>query len=818
MLAPPSTPRAPSCLTVVGLALSLGACAGGSDDTSAGSATTTGATDSATASEATTEATTTAATETAGESEGTTGEGFDPYPWPDEALSALVDPRIGSGGLGYTVGTMNPGASLPFGMIKPGPDTGLGPLQLSFLNCTGYHYDQTDIWGFSHSRINGMGVPDYGAVLVTPTTGMTPEKAAIAGARSPFDHADEVAEPGYYAATLIDPAIRAELTTTARVARHRYTWDEPSADAAVVLNLAYNPGEGKSTASEVEIDAEAGTIRGMMTVYGGYSKRFDGLPTYFAGRFSRPIAGYGVWDDEGELLADTAAHSGAQIGAWLTFDLGGDAADVALDLAISYVSADEAAANLAALGDAGFDDTRAAATAAWEAELGRVRVLGGDDEHRRLLYSALYRSFLAPTLFTDQSGAYRGFDGEVHDAGGTDYYSDFSLWDTYRTVHPLFNLLQRDRHGAMLQSLVRMAEEGGELPKWPLGIGYTGGMVGTSADLVLADGYLKEIAGFDVDAAYVAARRHATEPVKSAGRSGIAGYRERGWVAADESSSSASRTLEFAHADYALGRWAAALGHSDDAALFGASASSWKNLWEPGVGYLIGRNADGSFLKDGFDPEVWQSYYAEGTAHHYLWSVPHDAAGLAEVMGGAAAMRERLTAYFETSANFYNGGGYTPLEPVPFYWQSNEPSLHDPYLFSEIGDPASTQRWVAWARERFYGLGADGLPGNDDAGTMSAWYVWAAIGLYPLPGADGYWITAPVFDRLELDLSDAQAPDRKLAIIAEGDAGAGAIYVAGATFAGIPLDRPWVTWDQLRAGGTLRIQRSATPTDFGAAP
>ncbi|MEZ4381782.1 MAG: GH92 family glycosyl hydrolase [Nannocystaceae bacterium] len=812
MLAPPSTPRALPCLAVVGLALSGVACAGGSEGATAEAAATS-ATDPG-------ESDSDAATDSDADTDdaGTTGEGFDPYPWPEEQLSALVDPRIGSGGLGYTVGTMNPGASLPFGMIKPGPDTGLGPLQLSFLNCTGYHYDQTDIWGFSHSRINGMGVPDYGAVLVTPTTGMTPDKAAIAGARSPFDHADEVAEPGYYAATLSEPGIRAELTTTARVARHRYTWDEPSADATVVLNLAYNPGEGRSTASEVEIDAAAGTIRGMMTVHGGYSKRFGGVPTYFAGRFSRPIAAYGAWNDEGELMADAAAHSGEQIGAWLTFDLGGDAADVALDLAISYVSADEAAANLAALGDASFDDTRAAATAAWEAELGRVRVLGGDDDRRRLLYSALYRSFLAPTLFTDQSGRYRGFDGEVHDAGGTDYYSDFSLWDTYRTLHPLLNLLQRDRHGAMLQSLVRMAEEGGELPKWPLGIGYTGGMVGTSADLVLADGYLKGIAGFDVDAAYEAARRHATEPVDHAGRAGVAGYRARGWVAADESGSSASRTLEFAHADYALGRWAAALGRSDDAALFAASAGSWRNLWEPDLGYLIGRNADGAFVTDGFDPAVWQGYYAEGTAHHYLWSVPHDAAGLAEVMGGAAAMRERLSAYFETSASFYNGGGYTPLEPVPYYWQSNEPSLHDPYLFTDIGDPASTQRWVAWARERFYGLGPDGLPGNDDAGTMSAWYVWASIGLYPLPGGDGYWITAPTFDRLELDLSDAEAPARRLAIIAEGDAGPGAIYVAGATWGGVPLDRPWVAWEQLQQGGTLRVQRSTTATDFGATP
>ncbi len=759
---------------------------------------------------------------TAGETTGassTGGEGFDPYPWPDEALTADVDPLIGSGGLGYAVGTMNPGASRPFGMIKPGPDTGLGPLQLSFLNCTGYHYDQTDIWGFSHSRINGMGVPDYGALLVTPTVGMEPGKAAIAGARSPFSHEDEEASPGYYAATLEGPGVRAELTATERVARHRYTWDEATPEATIVINLGYNPAEGRSTASEVSVDPKTGTLRGMTTVDGSYSKRFGGLPTYFAGRFDRPLAGYGVWDDEGELVDGDETMTGAEIGAWLTFalDEGPDEARrVELDLAISYVSIEEAEANLAALADEGFADTRAAATAAWEAELARVRILGGSDDARRLFYSALYRSFLAPTIFTDQSGAYRGFDDAVHSADGFTYYSDYSLWDTYRTVHPLFNLIQRGRHGDMMRSLVTMAAQGGDLPKWPLGIGYTGGMVGTSADIVLADAVLKDIDGFDEDAAYAAARTHATEPRVNAGRSGIAGYRERGWVATDDTGAAASRTLEFAHADYALGRWAARRGETEDAALFGASAGNWRNLWAPDLGYLIGRRADGSFVTEGFDPDVWQGYYAEGTAHHYLWSVPHDALGLAETLGGEAAMRERLATYFEDSAAFYAGGGYSPLEQVSLYWQSNEPSLHNAFLFSEIGDPASTQRWATWARERSYGLGPDGLPGNDDAGTMSAWYVWSAIGLYPLPGSDGYWITAPIFDRLELDLGDSAAPDRRLAIIAEGEAGAGAIYVAGATYNGVPLERPWITWQQLASGGTLRVQRSTTATDFGA--
>ena len=795
----------------------LGACQG-EDPTGASTTADAASTDTdATSTESTTSDDDT--TSTGGEQE----EGFEPYPWPDEALTDQVDPRIGSGGVGYTVGTMNPGASLPFGMIKPGPDTGLGPLQLSFLNCTGYHAEQTHVWGFSHSRINGMGVPDYGAIQIAPTRGMDPGKAAVGGARSIYDHADEDAQPGYYSVLLTDPGVLAELTTTTRAARHRYTWDvDAQADpATLVFNLAYNPAGARSSASEVEIDADARIVRGMSTVDGSYSRRFGGVPTYFAARVSKPIADYGVWDDMGGLAPQTAAMTGAEIGAWLSFDLDPSDTSVEVELAISYVSIAEAEQNLAELDGADFEQTRADATAAWEDELHRVRVLGGSDEQRALLYSALYRAFLAPTTFTDRSGAYRGFDAAVHDAEGFTYYSDFSLWDTYRTLHPLLNLLQRRRHADMLQSLVTMAAEGGDLPKWPLGIGYTGGMVGTSADIVLADAYLSDVRGFDVDAAWAAARLHALEPRPNAGRAGVESYRENGWVASDQTGSAASRTLEFAHADYALSRWAEALGEAEDAALFGESAGNWRNLWDPELEFLIGRRADGSFDSAGFDPLVWEDYYAEGTAQHYLWAVPHDVAGLAELMGGAEAARERLEAYFETSEEFLTSPSYTPLEPVPYYWQSNEPSLHDVYLFTALGDPAATARWLAWARERHYGPGPDGLPGNDDAGTMSAWYVFATIGLYPLPGSGGYWITAPVFERVELDLSDDENPERKLAIVVDeaGDSGPDAIYVAQARFNGVALERPWLEWAQLaEAGGTLRLTLSTEPTDFGAAP
>ncbi|MEZ4448105.1 MAG: GH92 family glycosyl hydrolase [Nannocystaceae bacterium] len=796
------------------LALSLAPIvAGCSGPGGEGSSATVGEATGASTSAAETE--TDADTTTEGTTDATTGEDDTPYPWPEEALIAEVEPRIGSGGLGYKVGTINPGASMPFGMIKPGPDTGLGGLQLSFLNCTGYHYDQTHLWGFSHSRINGMGVPDYGALLITPTIGIDDAKVTLGGARSAFDHAEEEASPGYYAATLEDVGVRAELSATPRVALHRYTWDEASDEATVLLNLGYNPGGGASTASSVTIDEAGATIKGMTTVMGGYSNRFGGVPTYFVARFSRPFTGLGVWDDAMTLSEGTASLEGAQIGAWARFSVAADE-PLGIAVAISYVSIEEAEANLAAEApDLDFDGARAAAEAAWEADLRRVRVLGGDETERRIFYSALYHAFLAPTTFNDASGAYRGFDGEVHQADGFTYYSDFSLWDTYRTLHPLLNLVQRDRSGEMMRSLTRMYEDGGDLPKWPLAFGYTGGMVGTSADTVLADAHLKEVGGFDPVKAYEGARLHATAPRSQDGRAGIEGYMSRGWVASDESTSAASRTLEFSIADNALAAMAASLGYSDDAAVFTARSRSYQNLWEPGLGFLIGRRADGTFEVDGFDADAWQGYYAEGTAWHYLWMVPHDAAGLASLMGGEVAARERLAAYMEMSAQYLNGPGYSPNNPVPYYWQSNEPSLHDVYLFTDFGDPASTQRWTEWARQRHYSDAPDGLPGNDDAGTMSAWYVWSAIGLYPNPGTPNYWITAPIFERVELAIGDAAAPGRRLTILAEG-AGPGMTYVESAKWNGVALDGPTIPWDRLREGGTLRLGLSAAPTDFGA--
>jgi predicted alpha-1,2-mannosidase len=364
----------------------------------------------------------------------------------------------------------------------------------------------------------------------------------------------------------------------------------------------------------------------------------------------------------------------------------------------------------------------------------------------------------------------------------------------------------------MMQSLVRMYEQGGDLPRWPLGIGYTGGMVGTSADIVLADAALKGISTFDWDKAYEGARLHATEARPNAGRGGLESYLARGYVASDKAGASVSLTVEYAHDDHALARFAELLGRDDDAAMFDARGRSYQNLFHPELQFLVGRSDAGEWALDGFTPTEWLDVYAEGNAWQYTWSAPHDPEGLAEMFGSREAALARLREYFELTIENLQVKYGNSISPFEYYWHSNEPSLPNVYLFAALGRPDETQRWVRWSLAQHYGLGANGLPGNDDGGTMSAWYILSAAGLYPIPGTQRFYIGSPLFERVELDLSDKDAPARRpLTIIAEG-ANATNLYVQAAELDGEPLEVAWVTWEQIAEGATLRLEMSDMPS------
>ena len=729
----------------------------------------------------------------------TVDEGVDAGPPPEPRAAPRpyvdhVDPLIGSGGLGFGIGSASVAPQMPFGMARPGPDTAGEGGAPQFAHCSGYYYESDDyIWGFSQIRPHGMGVPDYGNVALMPTDGMTAAKTDQFGYRVQFDHAKETAEVGYYAIELED-GIRTELTASERVAHHRYTFAE-GMDPTVIVDVGHmlsTPGMSIAE-GRVTVAADAREVHGLSRVNGGYSSRFGGVGIYFVARFDHPFAAHGTFNG-GALAAGSDAAEGTDVGAYLSFE----ASEVGVQVGLSFVDEAHARANLDAE-TAPFEEVRQATVSAWEALLGRVEVSGRYDADFVLFYSALYHALLMPTLASDVGGAYRGLDGEVHATGDEGepfrYSTDFSLWDTFRTQTPLLALLYPELLADQLRSLVRMGRDGGWVPRWPLGHGYTGGMVGDSADLVFADAYVKGVLPMPVGEAYAALRPTAFGPTPEGaaygGRRGIVEYLEKGYVPIESASWSASATLEFAYDDWGLAILAEAAGETEDAQALRERAGNWRNLWDPERELLIGRHADGSFPEE-VDELRWEGFYAEGNAAQYVWYAPHDLNGLVELMGGWEVARPRLDRFFELTMRQPN-----PLLPARGYWQGNEPDIHAPWIDAAMGDASTTAARVRWVARNLYGTGPDGLPGNDDSGTMSAWLAFAMLGMYPITGADYYLLSAPFFTEVV-----AHLPGGDLRIEAAGSHD-GSLTVERLALDGASLDAPRVSHAAIAGGGVL---------------
>ncbi|MEI8259404.1 MAG: GH92 family glycosyl hydrolase, partial [Deltaproteobacteria bacterium] len=496
--------------------------------------------------------------------------GTDAPPPPSRPASAptiqWVDPFMGTGGQGFGTGSTFPGPQTPFGMARPGPDTMDPTGTPPFAHCSGFAYGDTWIQGFSVTRMNGTGIPEYGAIGLAPVIGLTPAQTRQAGYRSPYDHASERASPGYYRVRLADTGIDVELTATDHVALQRYTFPAAS-DGVVLLDLGHTIGAVVIQEAHLARDAGSGEITGSARFTGGYSERFGGMTVYFAARASRAFTGAGTWTN-GTLSDGAMSADGTAIGAYLHFDTRTDAS-VTVAVGLSFTDVAHAQANLVAESPArDFDAARTAAEARWESALSVVRIEGRDENDFRTFYSALYHTLLMPTLATDVDGTYRGLDGGVHHADGYRYYTDFSLWDTYRTEHPLVNLLFPAYARDFARSLTAMAVQGGYVPRWPLGTGETGGMIGDSADIVLADSWLKGVRDFDLRAAYTVMRAQATAPAAPGiriERAGLASYLSRGYISIEAAGTSVSNTLEYAYDDHALSVLADALGEHADA-------------------------------------------------------------------------------------------------------------------------------------------------------------------------------------------------------------------------------------------------------------
>jgi predicted alpha-1,2-mannosidase len=724
-------------------------------------------------------------------------------------LGRHVNPFVGTGGLYYLCGNEFPGATMPFGMVRLSPDTVANNGRKAY-NTSGYYYRDQKLLGFSHTRLAGTGATDGGNFLIVPSDGSLGWDQIRRGLNTPFRHQDETAFPGYYSVKIPAFHLKAELTATERVGVHRYTFDGGDTAPYFIFHVSSALGRGRSTDGEVRVFRDTNDIDGHVRSYGTFSSRYGGINVYFVARFNRPFTGFQAWKG-GKRSPSQSVAKGDDIAVELLFDRSTRPNTIEIKVGLSYVSIENARANLdSEAGSLTFDQVLAKARDAWEQKLSLIRVEGGTPKQTNIFYTALYHSLQMPTVFNDVNGDYIGFDGRVHQASKFRYYTDMSLWDTFRTAHPLFMLIAPREQRDMVVSLVEMARQGGYLPRWPSGNGYTNSMFGTPADMVVAETYAKGIRDFDAETAYQAMRKTALGPTTNSrfsGRAGIEDYVKYGYCPSDRMKQSVARTLEFCYADDAVARLAKALGHQDDAAIFEKHARSYRKIWNPETQYFHPRDSRGKFDAE-FRPLLltyldaggkYTSAYVEGNALQWRWAVPHDPKGLISLFKSKETFVKELDQFFAQSSPTVG----TP--PNPYYWHGNQPDIYAAYLFNAADRPDLTQKWVRWILDVKYGDGENGLDGNDDGGTLSAWYVLSSLGIFPTAGSDRYELASPLWKRAEIKLGD-----RRLVVIAENFAPEN-LYVQKVWLNDKLLDGRQLKHADIVGGGTLRFEMGPKP-------
>ena len=696
-----------------------------------------------------------------------------------ERLTSKVNPFVGTGGHGHTF----PGATMPFGMVQLSPDTRLD----GWDGCSGYHFSDTRVFGFSHTHLSGTGVSDYGDVLLMPGIGEVRLENGAGGGpgyASSFSKATEEAAPGYYAVTLADSGVRVELTATERVGLHRYTFPA-GAPAHVVLDLEHR--------DEV-LDAWMRFV-GDREIEGFRRSRAWAADqrVYFVARFSRPFE-------------ERGSAEGGRKGF---VRLGRAGGPVVVAVGISAVSVEGARRNLdAEAADGDFDAARVGADAAWEHELGRIRVEGGTAEQQTVFYTALYHCLIAPNLFSDVDGAYLGRDLAPHRAEGYRHHTVFSLWDTFRALHPLLAITHRERTSEFVRTFLAQYREGGRLPVWELAANETDCMIGYHAAPVIADALAKGIGGFD-PALALEAMVHSAEQE----RLGIGAYRRLGYVPAEEEPESVSKTLEYAYDDWCVAEVARRLGRTDVAARYLDRSQGYRNVFDPATGFMRARMEGVWFAP--FDPAEVNFNYTEANAWQYAFFVPHDMDGLVALHGGRERFAARLDALFAADSRLAGVQQADITGLVGQYAHGNEPSHHVAYLYAFAGQPWKTQRLVRRLLDEMYSARPDGLAGNEDCGQMSAWYVLSALGFYPVaPGTNQYVLGAPLFPKATIRLESG----RELVVRAEG-VSPRAVYVRSARLDGAPHTRAWIEHERIARGGELVFEMAEQPnTSWGTAP
>lgn len=723
-------------------------------------------------------------------------------PAPLESLPPAVEdplvyasPAMGTGGFAYFHGSAFVGAAVPHGLVKAGPDTRGRYGTLNFIHYSGYWADDDTVMGFSQLHLHGTGATDWGVLSLMPVTSGDASVLNRATYQSKFSKRSEVLRAGSYEVTLTKwNDVKAELTASVHASHHRYTF-AASDTPHVVVDLREALSGGAVTEQEVTLVNDT-TLRGSLLSKGGMSRGFGGNRVWFELRTNR---------------AHEVVQRAGNAALLLRFAAG---APVEVMLGVSLVSAEGATKNLEAeMPSFDFETHKASAEAAWRERLSRVTVFGGSEEDRATFYSALRLAFLMPTIISDVDGAYTFGGARSSVPSGEVMLSDFSLWDTYRTVHPLYSLVHEDGARWSVQSLVRMAADGRGFPRWPMATGESGTMVGAPADIVISDAVLRGVPGLDASALYAALRAEALGSPSSGSRAQMGGYATRGWVPVEESGRSVGITVEYAHADFALAQLARHVGKPDDAAQLETRARGWRQLFDAELGVVRPKHADGTKVTDAFTTGSWD-HYAEANGWQTTFMPAWDIAGLDEVFGGREKFVTALTAFFdgapgEHATAMADANYELRYLPRSYYWPSNEPDIQAPFMFAQAGRPELAAKWTDWARRTFFSAKPDGVPGNDDGGTLGSWFVLAAAGLYPVPGTDSWIVGSPLFPKLEV-----KVPGGGVFTIEAKGVSPEAIYVQSATLNGEALNVAVVKQADVKAGGSLVLQMGATPSTW----
>lgn len=733
--------------------------------------------------------------------------------------TAYIDPLIGTRSMGHVF----PGACVPHGIVQLSPDTEMIPHNIdgkyqpdSYRYCAGYQWDDPTIVGFTHTHLSGTGHSDLGDILLMPTVGEILTERGTAeqpetGYRSRFSHERERAAAGYYSVMLDDYGIRAELTATERVGVHKYTYPEGQ-DQHLILDLEhgiYNY-QGKTRWAQVRVEND--TLLTGYRITSGWARTNY---TYFAISFSKPILDYGAKDRRplsygGGWRKFDMGHNFPEVGGCsvvMNFDFGNNPAPLEIRVALSAVGTQGALANLRAEA-AGhtFDELAAQASRKWDEQMGLIEAQG-DSEALKMLYTSLYHTMINPSVYMDVDGRYRGLDHEIHQAEGFANYTVFSVWDTYRALHPLLNLISRDRSREIVCSMLAHYDQSVHhlLPVWSHMGNENWCMIGYHSVSVVGDALDKGI-GIDPQKGLEAMVSSANCDYYD----GTGLYKELGYVPFDRISTGSSMTLEYAYDDWVIYAQAKRQGKTELSDVYRKRAENYRNVFDPAIGFARARRSDGSWKEDFNLYDTHGQGFIEGNSWNYSMYVPHDPEGLIDLMGGDkefVARLDRLFTEYLPDEYFAQTEDVTREGLLGMYVHGNEPSHHVPYLYMWTSEPWKTQYWVREIMDRMYRPVVDGLCGNDDCGQMSAWYIFTAMGFYPVcPGTDQYVLGAPYLPYMKVNLGENRMLEIKAPAVSSKNR-----YVHGVKLNGKPWVKAYVSYDDLKNGATLEFDMRSKP-------